>query len=266
MRWISYLLVVLLFNGCTKKSNFSLVEVVGHAGMGLSMGNSMFHDNSKEAIEFALQMPGCDGVEVDVQLSMDGDLWLYHDAKLETETTSEGCINSRTNEELQGVRYKSLHQEKLIRLSDLNPALLMGKILYLDIRHTNTCLNQVITAGTLINALNTIDFLHQEGIQVRLVTNNSILISQLLDAFYVVYYDAITFDNAQSILLNNPLVQGIVIRNAAINKEEVQAIKISGKKVVLYEMRSAVGIRKALNKNPDSIMPDDLREAIIETN
>jgi hypothetical protein len=142
----------------------------------------------------------------------------------------------------------------------------MGKILYLDIRHTNTCLNQVITAGTLINALNAIDFLHQEGIQVRLVSNNSNLISQLLDAFYVVYCDAITFDNAQSILLNNPLVQGIVIRNAAINKEEVQAIKISGKKVVLYEMRSAVGIRKALNKNPDSIMPDDLREAIIETN
>jgi hypothetical protein len=31
-------------------------------------------------------------------------------------------------------------------------------------------------------------------------------------------------------------------------------------------MRSAVGIRKALKKNPDSIMTDDLREAIIETN
>jgi hypothetical protein len=61
-------------------------------------------------------------------------------------------------------------------------------------------------------------------------------------------------------------VQGIVVRNSAMSKEEVQSIKNSGKKVVLYDMRSAVGIRKALKKNPDSIMTDDLREAIIETN
>ena len=266
MRWISSLFVFLLLIGCTKKSNFSMIEVVGHAGMGLSMGNSMFQDNSKEAIEFALQMPGCDGVEVDVQLSLDGDLWLYHDTKLESQTTSEGCIASKTNEELQEVKYKSLHQEKLIRLADLNPALLMGKVLYLDIRHINVCLNQVINTATLINALQAIDFLHNEGIQVRLVTSNSILISQLLDAFYVVYYDASGFVNAQNTLLANPLVQGIVVRNSAMSKEEVQSIKNSGKKVVLYDMRSAVGIRKALKKNPDSIMTDDLREAIIETN
>ena len=50
----------------------------------------------------------------------------------------------------------------------------------------------------------------------------------------------------------------------AIEKNEVELIQSLGKQVVIFEMRSAVGIRKALRKNPNTIITDDLREALIE--
>lgn len=266
MLGIKFIPFLLLFYGCKKQPDFSGVEVVGHAGMGLSMANSIYHDNSKEAIEFALQMIGSDGVEVDVQLSKDGDLWLYHDDFLQAETNGEGCVPSKTNSELAQLHYKTWKKEKLIPLADLNPSLLAGKTLYLDLRIVNECLNQYISAASLIQSLNKIDFLHFQGIQVILVTNNVALANQLMDSLYLVYIDVSNFETAQNILVDNPLIQGVVIRNNSIQQNEVNAIQALGKKVVLYDMRSAVGIRKALKKMPDSIMSDDLREAIIEIN
>jgi glycerophosphoryl diester phosphodiesterase len=266
MHGISGLLILMVLVGCTKQSNFSSIEVIGHAGMGLSMGNSMFHDNSKEAIEFALQMRGCDGVEVDVQLSKEGDLWLYHDTKLDSESTGEGCIPDKMKSELALLNYKTWRKEKLIPLAELNPTLLFGKTIYLDLRTVNECLNQSINSALLIQRLNEIDFLNIPEIQVILLTNNVVLANKLIDSFYSVYLDVTEYQMAQQSLQANPIIQGIVIRNSAISQEEVKMIQNLGKKVVLYDMRSAVGIRKALKKNPDSIMTDDLREAIIETN
>ena len=159
MRGISGIFILIVLIGCTKQPNFSSIEVVGHAGMGLSMGNSMYHDNSKEAIEFALQMRGCDGVEVDVQLSKDGNLWLYHDTKLEAESTGDGCIPDKLNSELALLKYKTWRKEKLVPLSDLNPTLFIGKTLYLDLRTVNECSNQSINSAQLIHELNNINLL-----------------------------------------------------------------------------------------------------------
>ena len=51
MRLINTILAIVLLFSCNKKENYSSIQVIGHAGMGLAMPNSMYHDNSKEAIE-----------------------------------------------------------------------------------------------------------------------------------------------------------------------------------------------------------------------
>ena len=95
------------------------MKLLGHAGMGLSIENSFYHDNSLESIELALSINGCDGLEVDVQMSLDNSLWLYHDPNLETQTNLNGCISCKTDKELENGRYKTLHKEKLIKLMKL---------------------------------------------------------------------------------------------------------------------------------------------------
>ena len=54
----------------------------GHAGMGMDIAYSIYHDNSEEAIDLALSLPSINGVEMDVRMSKDGTLWLY-DSKME---------------------------------------------------------------------------------------------------------------------------------------------------------------------------------------
>ena len=77
MRLISLSLLLMLFS--CEKTEYNEIEIVGHAGMGLDMQNSIYHDNSLEAIQLALSYGGSNGVEVDVQMDNEGCLWLFHD-------------------------------------------------------------------------------------------------------------------------------------------------------------------------------------------
>ena len=108
------LLYTALFFSCNKQESYPAVQVFGHAGMGMDIGMSAFHDNSLEAIQLALTLPTMNGVEVDVRMSADGTLWLYHENTLEAHTDGEGCIFEKTDVELEKLRYKSLHREKLV--------------------------------------------------------------------------------------------------------------------------------------------------------
>jgi glycerophosphoryl diester phosphodiesterase len=264
MRLINLILLMLILFSCEKKENYSSIQVIGHAGMGLAMTNAMYHDNSKESIEYALLMNGCDGVEVDVQLSKDGDLWLYHDPNLESETNGSGCISESTSEQISTLKYKSLHQEKLCRLKDLDSNLLFGKKLYLDIRKVNFCANSEISSQALISALEALSFLKNPEINVVVVSSNlSFLNTSKLNGYQVAYEinDGIDINYLQQSV---PFIKELIVKNNSITTEQILTYESVGISVTIFEMRSASGIRKALRKNPASIMTDDLREAIIE--
>jgi glycerophosphoryl diester phosphodiesterase len=232
--------------------------------MGLAMQNSMYHDNSKEAIEYALQMRGCNGVEVDVQLSKDGDLWLYHDTNLNSETNSSGCISEMNFQELKGVKYKSFHHENLCKLKDLDSNLLYGKILYLDIRKFNGCSNSEINSQEIIQALNSITFLKNPEIKVVVVSNSLSFLSASNVNGYIVALEINYGFDFLTIQPTYPFVKELIVKNKNITTEQISIYKSAGITTTIFEMRSASGIRQALKKNPNSIMTDDLREAIIE--
>ena len=60
--------LLFLVSSCQKRNEYAHIEVIGHGGMGLGNITSIFHDNSFESVDLALQFPGVDGVEVDVQM------------------------------------------------------------------------------------------------------------------------------------------------------------------------------------------------------
>ena len=266
MRLISLLLIGCLFFACAKKDEFSSIRIIGHAGMGLAMPNSMYHDNSKEAIEYALVMKGCNGVEVDIQLSQDGDLWLYHDPKLDSETNASGCISEMTSMQLNSVKYKSLHNEKLSKLLDLDSNLLIGKTLYLDIRKVNFCTNTEINSQVLIDALNDVSFLKNPEIKVVVVSNSLIFLASLNFNGYQVAYEINDDFDFLTIQPANSFIEELIVKNKNISAEQISNYQSAGIAITIFEMRSTSGIRKALRKNPNTIITDDLREAIIEVN
>ena len=253
-------LLLLLVTGCGKKEDFRSVLLVSHAGMGLNIQNSIYHDNSREALDMACSMIGCDGVEVDVQLSKDGELWLYHDATLESESNGEGCVPELTRDELEDIRYNSVHKEKLCPLSEISNEELSGKELFLDLRHLNACAQTFVSVDAMINQISKLSFVQTK---CWVITNYNEWIYPLKQANFKVLFQ---LEESAAVPQETASADGYVIRNSIITSDQVQEIHDSGKKLFIFDVRSPKGIRSALGKHPDGVLSDDIRAAIIEKN
>jgi hypothetical protein len=64
-------------------------------------------------------------------------------------------------------------------------------------------------------------------------------------------------------LVNYPKVLGIIIRNKAIEISQIESIKSLDKEVYLFDIRSPKSIREAIKKNPNGIITDDIRAALV---
>lgn len=253
----------LLLVTCRKHEKYAMTRILGHAGSGLQTEDVPFHDNSLESIEYALDMPGCEGMEIDVQLSASNDLWLFHNPVLDGETDQSGCIRQHTTEQLEKARYQSLHKEKLIRLSDLPWNRFQQKILLLDLRHYSECASEFVPVSEFIAQFETMPQLSAGGIETMLVLSTGSWFEALENGPFELIYSAATFEEGMGVLATHPF-DGLMIRNNEITREQVENLHAIGKKVIIFEVRSAKGARKALRKAPDYLVPDNLATAIIE--
>ena len=260
----SLLFIGIILFGCSKSNQYESVRIYGHAGTGLENVASVYHDNTIEAVDLALSMQGCDGVEVDVQLSASGDLWLYHDAKLETETNLNGCIPDLLDEILAGGKYSTIHQEKLARLSEIDTNHLQGKEIVLDLRHYNECVGEFVNAAQIIDRLVDIGFSSSKGFKVLVNISRKEWVQPFIDAgFHTVLsiFSMSDFASAESVF---PELYGYIIKNSDVTAENVATVHQSEKKLFIFEVRSPKMTREALRKSPDAMLSDDIRTAIIE--
>lgn len=102
------ILFLLLFDSCEKKEDFpddnftgTKVIILGHQGMGAGY---WMPGNTLQAIIPAICI-GADGCEVDVQLTKDTVLVLYHDARLDSKTRCTGRIYESNWAEIQQCEY-----------------------------------------------------------------------------------------------------------------------------------------------------------------
>lgn len=255
-----YLLVLVLF-ACVKDEAIKNILVVGHAGMGLSMDNSIYHDNSLEAISLAFNFPTCNGVEVDVRMSQDGTLWLYHDEWLEAETNEKGCVAEKTDAVLSTVNYRTVKKEKLVKLRDILPLIHEDQVLFLDLKPFNACLNEQIDFEQLMEAFEAQIDTYQD--QVIIICSYEFWLTKLSQKYHV-FYSTDDVSEAREKIQKYQGIQGIVIRNSAIESEDVAWIKQQGKSIFLYDIRSLKGIKRAFRKNPTGIFSDELRNALAE--
>jgi glycerophosphoryl diester phosphodiesterase len=250
--------------GCSKKRDFSMVDIIGHGGNGLEILNSFYHDNSLEAIGLAASIEGTDGIEVDVQISADGNLWLYHDDFLESESSGEGCINEKKSDYLSQIHYKTLVKEKLSKLSEINSKYLEGKKLFLDLRHYNFCENDFVSIEEMLAGLKNLEILHNPKITVYCILSTKQWIGKFLNQGFNVLVTLGEVQQFEDLNMLYPEIAGIVVNNNKVTAQNVSSIQNLGKKVYIFEVRSPKGIRKALNKLPDGIITDDIRTALIE--
>lgn len=257
---LSLLLLSTLLLACRKQESYPDVQIFGHAGMGMDIGMSAYHDNSIEAIALALALPTMNGVEVDVRMSADGTLWLYHENTLEAHTNGEGCIFETTDQTLEKLHYKSLHKEKLARLDDVFPLLEAQHFLILDLKHWNACTAGYVDMQRFKDALYEIPVEFRE--QIILDSSNPNWLAQISQDFKVVF-STVSFEEGLKQLEKVPALAGLMMRSKDITAEQIAYLKTQNKESYLFEMRSSKKQRAALQKQPSAILADDPRGALV---
>jgi glycerophosphoryl diester phosphodiesterase len=257
-----FLFLAIFFFSCKKKEDFSDVKIIGHAASGLEIQSAIFHDNSKEAVQLALETEGCDGVELDVQLSLSNHLWFFHDESLDKETTKKGCIPSSVDAVLSEVEYKTLKKEKLLSLQNLPVNYFQKKVLMLDLRHYEVCKNEFVNPLIFFNEIANFSAFYTGQIDVKILLSNPAWLEKFQELPFEIYYCGGDFmDAEQNLTLYD--FDGIVIKNKYISKQQVQDTKAKGKKVIIFELRAPKEISNAFRKHPDFVVTDDLRATII---
>jgi len=261
MRYVKITFLLCVLFACTKSEEVKNILVFGHAGMGLSMNNSIYHDNSKEAVSLALNLPTSNGVEVDVRLSKDGTLWLYHDEFLEAESTGLGCVSNLSDIEIDKLNYLTPKKEKLVKLIDVLPLLQSDQQLFIDLKHFNSCQNERINLEDLKAAL--VDQVGDYSVNVKLICSYEYWINELSEIVDVLYTTD-DFEEGKSLLKKYSQLKGLVMRNATLNSSDVREVILLSREIYLYDIRSLKGIKQAFGKSPTGIFADDLRQALFE--
>ena len=95
--------------------NNGKIGILGHRGMST---NYIYPGNSAPSIQAAL-MTGADGTELDIQMSQDGLLIVYHHKYLDDYTTSNGAVYQNTSNDLINSKYSDSKNIYVMTLDSL---------------------------------------------------------------------------------------------------------------------------------------------------
>lgn len=117
------MLVISISESCDKKENYNIknlnhntVMIIGHKGMG---DHFQYPGNTIESILPVLEI-GADGSEVDVQITKDSVLVLFHNELLDNRTKCNGSIYDYTWDEIKDCKYNAIQSNvKLISADEL---------------------------------------------------------------------------------------------------------------------------------------------------
>lgn len=259
----------------TETSTASAVEVIGHAGSGFLYPMFPFNPlpaNSKASFEKALKRNGADGLEVDIQMSKDGGLILFHDPNLEMVEGISGCISEHFADDIIGRRYRAgllydlFQEEKVLSFEKFLQWFTLyypDKSLHLDVKNFDDCLSPApdrseAMAKELLKLL--LDYQPSLN-RLRIGSSDKTLLLRLkrmapqlrlmLDMGKDIEAD-IQWAGEQSIC-------GIVISHRQVTEELVTKARKAGLQVVIFGGKSKGTIRKLLALQPDAIQVNNVK-------
>lgn len=237
--------------------NGNKIDALGHAGMGVS---NLYPSNSAESILNCLNL-GATGSEMDVQMTSDGVLVLFHDASLDQKTNQNGVIYSQTWDQIKSAQYDEVPYThyNIVRLSDLienieNPESFIFTLdikLYSESTNMTNYFDQFSDAlVSLFSEYNLYNFVYVESQSTEFL---SLLQSKASNID--LYYYPQTFEDGFSTALAFNL-KGISISTSSISKEQISEAHNAGVFVTVWDTQSEEENIEAIHKNPDMIQTD----------
>ncbi|MBL7717413.1 MAG: hypothetical protein JNL72_01150 [Flavipsychrobacter sp.] len=276
MRRLAYIVIIALgWAACSKPQpvknlNGNQVAVIGHAGNGIPGLNSNLPHDSYESVIEALEINNADGVEVDVQLTADSVLFMYHDKELESLTGCSGCSFLLRAEELEQCAFKPVGtslsgpcyltplQKVIERYSNraVKPVIFID--LHVDLGCNITDVRKEWYYATTMYAINELLSRYNAYDYVFVQANSFEWLMQARDKYpdVKVFLDvAISKGNIAEAAANG--FYGVACKSEHITAEEVAFAHDKGLRVQIYGERG-YALRQVVDKAPDYILTDNI--------
>lgn len=231
---------------------------MGHAGVALSSEREIYPDNSEASINYALKAFNADGVELDVQMTKDSVLVLYHNENITLQNGDVTCVHQLFWDEISALNTQRNHP--IIKLSDIALSVLeSNKHLYLDLNFYDYCDSLSIDLGAMVFGLTTTFEDISNDHKQRLIFNarNMDLIELIpadlgLRSFETDKIDlGITYYEEGSIDI-------ISTRVSTMNDQNQQKLKTKEIPFSLFSTKSRTSIREAAGFMPDYVITDNI--------
>ncbi|GAB3572048.1 glycerophosphodiester phosphodiesterase [Hymenobacter daeguensis] len=266
----------------TKPAASSRLVVLGHAGSGFFTPISPFNfrpPSSWRGIRHALRI-GADGVEMDLQLSQDSVVMLYHDPQLENSSTGHGCVSQHPAAELTQLRYHGgfpydLFQKERPVTFDTVLARFGRRptfpFIHLDLHEDDPCRpagHQHDRTPLLIRQIGrSLRRYHVPPAQVLLITQEGPtvrLARQLLPAGVRIGLEIASDEFAFGLkVARTEKVHTVVLDADRVTPEQAAQAHAAGLKVVVFGGRSGKDIKRVLATQPDEIEVDNVKRLLI---
>ena len=273
---LSLLLICLIFDGCTKidldnitNLNNGQIDVIGHAGTGFQSLINPYPSNSFESLKHAVDGLNADGIEIDIDLSKDSTIVLYHDQTLEKSTNCFGCVNQHNVSELENCEYNNqygaqfLSDVRVIRFSKVLDHFKNRNIkpqIYLNLKIASPCINESEERKSLwISQVSQTIQAYQAYDWVYVYDGDTSLLKRFRaeDPKINIIYNAQSYGDAIA-ACSGANINAFVISNNGISKNQVKDSHSKNIKVIIWEIVKRKDAVDAINKSPDALMTDNI--------
>ncbi len=265
---LSLFSVLLFALGCStyNSENENIVPlIVGHGGSGFETFFHRLPANTIQAFDKAIYEDAADGIEMDIQLSIDDVVVVFHDRILENKTDCSGKVRETTFADLKTCDFYgdfSMGNKNENNISSLDEVfahfkdMLHEKVFYLNIK-MGVDDNKDLYIKTLSTKL--VELISKYHIQNNVIVEapdfNMILAVRNLDNAIPIMCDIGLFEKDYGRVVENHLA-GLVVAKNNITKEQVKQAQNDGFTVVIYGVKTRLGIIEVLNMQPDVIQTD----------
>ena len=241
--------------------NGNKITALGHAGMGIA---SQYPINSFESIMSALSL-GTAGVEVDVQMTKDSVLVLFHDKNLEESTTLEGKIADKNWEDIRDGIYKNppFAEYRIISLAQLFENIENRKELFfsLDFKlHEPDHPEELILRywNALIKIIDQYDVAENVFIESKkkpYLEKLKMLRPELKLLFLESFEKGFEYAKEKELF-------GLVMPKHFISKEQVQEAHAAGLRISLFDLKTKNDNLDAIELSPDFLQTDRVKHLV----
>jgi len=258
MQKIGCILLVLISFSCNKEKFLEADTIgFGHAGEGIRNGRNKFPPNTLESIKYVFENTSIDGVEVDIQMTQDSQLVVFHDFELAENTDAIGCIPNMNWSELENVKVYNTDLN-ISKLSEVLEFVMNAeKQLYLDVKYVNTCAGGVIDFEAFNQSLNEVllPYSHEQKQKIVINATSLSLVQSISDTSLIKSIETDNFVDIISVLEDNK-IEVLTTKLKSINDQQIQSLHQANKKVCVYQLYTSAENKEAINNGADFIITD----------